>query len=400
MDYTTQLMGDSTSFVSADYINLKLKSPSPSPFQDHNTESNGYNTYRIQPVRELLGSPAPADIVKDDDYSYLQSSASTLEGKIEQQPVKAVSKLDIYKSVLALTVGKDKMTKILSYLLNLIKYYLTTTRRFIVDEKNFTNLSINPLQHYRTPVKYLKLLLFLNSTALEKKITILTSNISLFRFALRFGGTPYRIKIIFTRINAFLKSPTIDHFQTVFLNEGFLSEFINFYYGIMDELLLLCKLGVLRNKSLRSFVGRHVDLAWYYDIILNLKQNYAALHENKSKQIQLNIQHQVRQRASQLSKRLVDSIGSSPLRSQILKEFNNKSPSGYQSSIDLELQELKHQEKMIKLDLFKLCCDFICDSVDVFDLKIHRALYLTSGLLSGVSGFSKVWATTERDLQK
>lgn len=376
MDYSSQVLSESSGFGNSHYVNLKLKSPSPSPFQD---DSHTVNNFILDPLKEEMNF----------------EESTSLESSTIKDHEKIITKLDIYKTVLGLTAGKDRLAKTIYYILNLIKYYLINTRRFLISEK-FENLSISPLQHYKTPIKYIKLLIFLNSTNFEKKITILTKNISFFRYALRFGGTPYRLNLMLNKLFNFYKVPTIDSFKEIFLNETFLSDFINFYYGIVDELVLICDLGVINHKPLRKFAGRHIDLAWFYEILLSLKQNYVKFNENKSKQLQLNIQYEVRKKASQLSKKLISNINSSPLRQEILKEFN---PKNSISNLQLvELKELKHQEDIIKLDLFRLSMDLVMCSDDVFGFKFHRLIYLSVGLFSGISGLSKVWINTKKDL--
>lgn len=311
---------------------------------------------------------------------------------------KVVAKFEIFKNVLGKLGGKDRIAKVLQYVLNLIKLYLQNTRRYLINEK-FTNLSLNPKLIFKTPITYFKLLIFLNSTMMEKKIFEVTKNISIFRQMLRFGGTPYRIRQFLSKVNNTVKLPNVANFSKIWLNEDSLGDFINLYYGICDEVVLLYKLQVLSNPDFKKFIGKHEAYSWYLDIMLGIKQNYNKLQENRSKQLQLNIQQQVRAKASILSKKMIENInGSSPLKSQILREFNNKSPLNH-STLDQEFSILKHEETIIMTDLVRLSFDFICDSIDIFNLKLNPSVYLISGAISGTLGLSKVWLMSKRELE-
>lgn len=393
MDYSTRTINDNNIFSDSHYLNLKLSSPPPSSLSfDHNGDKA-----ELLSSKTSIKSATPNSLSPVRGGSIRNEHAITLaeEIKLEKQ---TVAKFEIFKSVLGKLGGKDRIAKVLQYVLNLLKYYLTSTRRFVINEK-FDNLSLDPRLILKTgPIKYLKLLMFLNSTMWEKKIFEVTKNISIFRQTLRFGGTPYRIRSFLSKINKFVKLPNFTNFQTIWFNEESLGDFIDLYYGICDEIILLYKLNVFTNQNFKSFVSKHEAYSWYLDIMLGLKRNYVKLQENRNKQLQLNIQYQVKQKASLLSKRLIENIGNSPIKSQILREFNNKSPIN-QSSLDLEISSLKHEEKIIMTDLIRLSFDFVCDSIDIFDLKLNPAVYLVCGAISGTFGLSKVWIMSKKELE-
>ncbi|CDR37707.1 CYFA0S01e15412g1_1 [Cyberlindnera fabianii] len=392
MDYSRDLLEGSNVFTeTSNYINLKLQSPMPSPFKGTKEDASTDTSNNLSPTR-----PGRAGSPSDDK---LENSVLSLGQELRDEELRSVlTRFDVFKLLLSKVGGKDRLAKVSQYVLNLIKLYLINTRRYLVNEK-FTDLSLDPRQHWQTPFKYAKLLVFLNSTILEKKITELTKNISAFRYALRFGGTPNRLRSFILKFNTFIKNPTPAFFQKLYLNEDSLGDFIDLWYGIFDELELLFKVNVLTNPTFKSFVSRQGALAWYADIILGLKKNWWKLQANRERQVQINIQHQVKQRASLLSKRLVEGIGSTPLREQLMREFNNKSPMG-NGLLMLELKELKYEEKIVLLDLVRLSFDFVCDTIDVFNLKLPAAVYLLSGAFSGSCGLSKVWLMCKKELSE
>jgi hypothetical protein len=381
MEFTSTL-NDSNVFNDHGFAELKLHSPSPfSKEKDLSSTTSG----NLSPIKAI-----PLD---DNDQETLSLSQELHDKELRQ----VISKFDLFKLLLSKVGGKDRLAKVSQYSLNLIKLYLINTRRFIVDEK-FNNLSPDPRLHYKTPIKYVKLLLFLNSTMVEKKIFEVTKNISAFRYALRFGGTPLRVRAFLGKLDSFMKAPTWDNFSSIYLNEDFLGDFIDLWYGIFDELELLFKINVLTSPQFKSFVTRQGALAWYADILLGLKKNWCKLRANRERQLQINIQHQVRQRASILSKRLVENIGSTPLRQQLMREFSNKSPVEGRGLVD-KLKSLRNEERIILLDLVRLSFDLVCDTIDVFDVKLPPAVYLVSGLISGSCGLSKVWYMCIEELE-
>lgn len=397
MDYSTRTINESNIFSDSHYLNLKLASPTPASSlsfdQNNNTDKENISktsTPNLSPTRRPL---------KKQDV--VVSLADELElNNDELKKAALIAKFDVFKNVLGKLGGKDRIAKILQYVLNLLKYYLTNTRRFLIDTK-FENLSLDPRLHYKNPLKYFKLLIFLNSTMLERKIFDITKNISIFRQMLRFGGTPYRIRQFLIKFNKFIKSgPTnLINIYKFWINEDSLGDFIDLYYGICDEIILLYKLNVFTNPNFKTFIGKHEAYSWYMDILLGLKKNYNKLQENRNKQLQLNIQNQVKQKASLLSKRLMDSIGNnSPMKSQILREFNTKSPI-LSNQYDLEIEALKHEERIIMTDLVRLSFDFVCDSIDIFKLELNPSVYLICGAISGSFGLSKVWMMSKRELE-
>lgn len=398
MDYSTRTINESNIFSDSHYLNLKLASPTPASSLSFDQNNNNTDKENNSKTSTPNLSPTRRPLKKQD---VVVSLADELElNNDELKKAALIAKFDIFKNVLGKLGGKDRIAKILQYVLNLLKYYLTNTRRFLIDTK-FENLSLDPRLHYKNPLKYFKLLIFLNSTMLERKIFDITKNISIFRQMLRFGGTPYRIRQFLIKFNKFIKSgPTnLINIYKFWINEDSLGDFIDLYYGICDEIILLYKLNVFTIPNFKTFIGKHEAYSWYMDILLGLKKNYNKLQENRNKQLQLNIQNQVKQKASLLSKRLMDSIGNnSPMKSQILREFNTKSPI-LSNQYDLEIEALKHEERIIMTDLVRLSFDFVCDSIDIFKLELNPSVYLICGAISGSFGLSKVWMMSKRELE-
>lgn len=338
----------------------------------------------------------------------------------EEKMGRVINRMAILKAVFGTLIGKDRVAKISKYVIDLLLLFIkssTYNNNISLDIDRYSKLfsNNNILSIVQNPKLAMRIIISKSSKLFLEKGTLVSSQLSFYRQIMRCGYTPFRLhhwyhKFLDT-LHAAQKSKDL-HSQSVvwykeWWNEDTLSDFIDLYYGIMDELMLLHKLRLWSNKRMYSWVSKHEALSWYYDIILGLKKNWEKLQSIKQKEFELKIQYQVRQRALELSSKLNESSTSSSyidgsaslVKQNIIESFK-------QSNLDLEqemvakLQSYQHDKRIIKFDLIRLFFDFLADSTDVFGMKTPPGTYAALSLCSGVLGFSKLWVQAEEDLKK
>ncbi|QEU62061.1 Pex25/Pex27 [Kluyveromyces lactis] len=360
------------------------------------SEKNG--TLSLQAGESTMGATSRAD--KTVHNSSKHSDSVKL--------IKVMNKVDILKAVFATLTGKDRIAKIFKYVIDILRIFIQRSMYYNnkdIDMDAYLKVFSkgNLLTILRNPRLSGKLFLSSSSKLFLEKGALVSSQLGFYRQIMRCGGTPFRLhhwyqKLIRT-FHASQKSSNLHSKGLVWYknwwNEESLSEFIDLYYGIMDELMLLYKLKLWSNKSMYGWVSKHEALSWYYDIILGLKKNWEKLQSIKQQEFELKIQYQVRQRALELSSKLnatpsVDSTKNTALIKQTIFE------SFKQDNLDLELevvQKLKnyqYEKRIVKFDLTRLFFDFLADTTDVFSIKTPPGTYAILSLCSGVLGFSKL----------
>ncbi|KAH3678566.1 hypothetical protein WICMUC_001375 [Wickerhamomyces mucosus] len=326
------------------------------------------------------------DIEEDDsgnDEKLLNLKPIPIEADLRLTNARKIKQLDILKNLISQIGGKDKIAKLVQYTLNIIKFFLIRSKSSLIDFNNFTKIN---------PLKFITSIIISNSIQLEKKISFITSQISSFRYALRFGTSPFKIISTVENLKFFYNNIyQFDKIKSRFLTESFLTELIDVYYTIFDELELLFKLKILTNLKLSSIVSKNAAIGWYLDILLTLKQKFQQLKINQLKQQDLKISIQVRLKANELSRKFIHNNNNNNtnqrFRNELLKEFNLKSINS--NNLDIQLKDLKIEEYDLYLDIVKNSFDFICDSLDLFENDFKRfgiqfspLIYLISVIVS------------------
>ncbi|SCV03779.1 LAME_0H13146g1_1 [Lachancea meyersii CBS 8951] len=405
---------------------------------DSSLYSGFYTSQKLVDEFNMLQDNLPITLKEKDSTEYddnynndeinesTASQTSLINGKVVPPPQPAVianavvRKIDILQAVFNTLGGKDKLAKILKYVLDLLKLFVGRSRASI------TTWDPQVLQHYSKVLSQLNMRLMLKHPVtifkivtvaclrnFESRASIISTSLSLFRQILRFGGTPFRVVAMCQKISSTLhqisaskqsnllqkSAPTSSHalavVNKVWLNESSLADFIDLYYGIMDELALLHKFKLWNHATLFQWVSKHEALSWYYDIMLGLKNNWVALQDLNRAQLELEIQIQVKKRALELSSRLQDRAAS-PIKQQLLQDLQ---ASNNGNTIVLErIHELERERKTVMLDLVRLSFDFLADSTDVFNLKTPPGTYALLSLASGLTGFVKLWGNAKREL--
>lgn len=331
--------------------------------------------------------------------------------------VRVMRKMDILQRVFESMAGKDRIAKISKYVIDLLRIFIQRTS--LVSQysevesyaKLFSQGTFSTV--LRNPRAFLRLANMKSLRLFMERGALVSSQLGFYRQILRCGGTPFRL---FNWYNKLMK--TIQESQSYpsfhskgsvwskhWLNENTLSEFIDIYYGIMDELMLLYKLKLWSNKSMYSWVSKHEALSWYYDILLGLKKNWVKLQSIEQKEFELKIQYQVRQRALELSSKL-NATPSIEVDKSLSKVKETMIQSFKQDNLDLEremiskLKEFAFDKRIVKLDLSRLFFDFLADTTDVFSIKTPPGTYAVLSLCSGLIGFSKLWLQAKDELKK
>lgn len=321
--------------------------------------------------------------------------------------IDAVRSIDILEYLTNSLAGKDKLTKILKYTLDLLRLLVSNSRASI------TKWDPSVLMHYRKvlkrlnfnmvlkhPVTVSKILLVAIFENFESKANFVGQQLSTYRYILRFGGTPFRLLKMLQK----MRETEWDSvkLQKIWFNEASLRDFLDLYYGVCDEMVLLHKLKVWSHDGLYSWFSRHEVLSWQYDIVLSWKDNWIKLHTIQRKIVELNIQLQVRAKALKLSTNLQRNPGyTSPIRKQLLNDLNSGTDwNGNDSEIKEKINQLKREKFITYLDLIRLTFDCLANSTDVFNLKTPPGTYAALSLCSGVTGLAKLWINAREQLSK
>ncbi|CUS20478.1 LAQU0S01e07492g1_1 [Lachancea quebecensis] len=329
-----------------------------------------------------------------------------------------VRNIDVLNHIFGTLSGKDRLAKILKYVLDLVKLFVSRSRIGITRwdpqvlehySKVLTQLNLRLL--LRHPATIAKIMVVAGLRNFEAKASLVSSNLSLFRQILRFGGTPFRVAALWSKINLTTRQIAAAHAKPIstpdshilavinklWLNEASLADFIDLYYGVMDELMLLHKFKVWHHPGMYTWVAKHESLSWYYDIMLGLKKNWCALQQLNHTQLELSIQEQVKKRALELSSRLQGKTAS-PIKQQLLQDLQTGQE--HKDQFSERLRDIERQRKVIILDLVRLSFDFLADTTDVFNLKTPPGTYAVLSLASGITGFVKLWGNAKRELSE
>ncbi|SCV05730.1 LANO_0H13916g1_1 [Lachancea nothofagi CBS 11611] len=338
---------------------------------------------------------------------------------VDQLNVAVVRNIDVLQHIFGTLSGKDRLAKILKYVLDLLKLFVGRSRASI------TKWDPQVLQYYskvlaqfnlrlilKHPITIIKIITVAGLRNFEAKASLVGTSLSLFRQILRFGGTPFRVANLCHKIGTTMHqisrskqvsvvSPNssthaLSVVNKLWFNEATLSELIDFYYGVMDELMLLHKFKLWNHAGMYQWVAKHEALSWYYDIMLGLKKNWVSLQELNRAQLELEIQIQVKKRALELSSKL-HGKAASPIKQQLLMDLH--AGNNGNSQVLLRIQEIERERKVVMLDLMRLSFDFLADTTDVFNLKTPPGTYAVLSLASGLTGFTKLWGNAKKELQ-
>ena len=216
--------------------------------------SHDINTHTTTPT--LLNKTYVMD-AEDDDTTAREQSESPFPIQNKKPPsTSQVRNVDIIKYLIGTIAGKDKIAKLLKSVLDIIKKVCLILPQYS--------------QYFDT-----------------KRISTVSTQLSLFRCIMRFGSAPYSIVNLFKRIvstgNAF-KNP---HF---IFDRLLLEDSIDAYSTVFDELSLLGKLNIIKNRTFRETISRNDTWATEVDAIYSLKKacsNYKSTQSLKNDKAKL-----------------------------------------------------------------------------------------------------------------
>ncbi|SMN22158.1 similar to Saccharomyces cerevisiae YOR193W PEX27 Peripheral peroxisomal membrane protein involved in controlling peroxisome size and number [Maudiozyma saulgeensis] len=183
----------------------------------------------------------------DDDITAREQSETPLPIQNNKQIKLKVRNIDIIKYLIGTIAGKDKIAKFLKCILDIIKKVSL----------------LFPMKFYNVDTR---------------SLATIASQLSLFRAIMRFGSAPFTIGSLINMISHnknLLKTPS------VVFNPSILESIINVYFTIFDELSLLSKLNIIKNKNLRERISRNDTLATEIDSIFSLQKACISYRKNR-----------------------------------------------------------------------------------------------------------------------
>ncbi|CCH61458.1 hypothetical protein TBLA_0E04030 [Henningerozyma blattae CBS 6284] len=343
-----------------------------------------------------------------------------------------IKNIEIIQFIINSLSGKDKIAKLLKSILDLIKLFLKNSRNNILKwdiyiqsyYKKFISMPTSNKYKWKLlikhPISFLKISLLIFMENFEKKSNFITTQLTLFRYMLRFGNTPFRLLEFKNKIQNTIKEIYIDKTQTfdleylnkTWFNERTLIDFLALYYGICDELLLLHKLKFWSNKSMYKFVDRHSTISSQYDSMLAVKNVVLKIKKISNEQQELKIQLQVRRTAMRLTANLRSSTSSSyktdasdrslsPVKKQLVEEMMRSEYGIYNNSeykINQRLKQLKTEKINTILDFFRLSTDLAGNSIDYFNVNAPPIASPMLSFISALLGCIKLWKNAQNEL--
>ncbi|SGZ40611.1 uncharacterized protein HGUI_02811 [Hanseniaspora guilliermondii] len=295
-------------------------------------------------------------------------------------PIEIIEKFNRFQTILRIyntVTGKDKIAKLLKFSFEILSILskkfdisvLFTKGQNIYDLLECPSFSFDPFKAIYGPEK--SRIIKVNNTqdnSLAHFFNSAAKQIGFFRHSLRFGLSYFNSVELYNQLKA-KKS-----FKNIFLdlNEDDMVLMLEVYYNFVDDLLYLHKLNVWNNKSLKEKLDKQDATVWYYQIIYGLKVKYCSYCELNDKILELQIE-----------------------RNTLLKNENNLVEKIDHSILLNDLENLYKELELVKLDLYRLVCDFVADSIDVFDLKVPKGTYSIFSLMSAVFGFKKFYKNNE-----
>lgn len=313
----------------------------------------------------------------------MEENEETFSGKepvlVADSPTKpkerVVRNLEILKYLIGTIAGSDKLSKVAKYALDLIRAIVISRPNSVLAKL------ISLIPNFRS------------------KATYASSLLSTYRYILRFGHTPFALSKLFDKLKASIKDPS--KANKIWMNEDALTNILDLYYGVFDELDTLYRLSVWHNPKVYSKVVTHQCWAWEASILLGLKNNFTQLNSIKFKITQLEVQFRVRNHAMQLSASIHDQRPSpdSAIRRQLLQDLNkNGDTSEREQENERQLQQLRYQKWITYLDIVRLSFDCAANLSDLLHIPVPAYTYSVLSLGSGVTGLYKMWINAAKAL--
>lgn len=319
-----------------------------------------------------------------------------------------IDNMEILQYLINSLSGKDKIAKVLKYILQIIKLFITKfikTKKF----KNNEQIKLFPLynlQNLKNLLSQPNLLICLFLSKTNQKLSYVIDQLGTYRYILRFGNSPFLIYNMLkncSKLWNYNKDSNLSLQQTFindFCNETTFRDLINLYYTICDELVLLHKFKIWSNPKLYDTIIKHECWTWQTDILFSVKDLLIKLSNLQNKELEYTIQLQVKQRASQLYTNKNNSMVS-PIRKQLLHDLKNFNDTDNENIIiNRKLKQIKQEIRFVYLDLIKLSFDGCANSLDIFNINTPPLVYPVLSLGSGITSLIKMWKQARIDIIK
>jgi len=386
-----------------DFNRLRRSSPLKSP-----KPSDGLHTlYRAStptPQRfrtDLLGGSTHGERVKEGSSPLKNYTSPAKSSSISTNPGHSHTFtssyvhndwLEILRRCLNDLTGRDKAAKMLIYLLRLV---LSEAPRGAVYS---SKADISATSYAKAPIVFVRRVALLAFSQLFSRSNGSISGLIMYRQLLRAGSAPVQVIKLFRLLQKSLtllirhKNAARENLAEVsrlWLNWSTITSLCSLYYAWFDESLLLFNIGVIHSSELKAYhrlSSRHKFLAWYAKILLGLRNSYAKYNELNNRETSARIDFEVKERAKKLLSRT--------------NGFQFESQEVYSQRFLDVMREVKYQKRALKLDMARLSCDLVYDSVLVFNQPLYKPLHLAFGLASGSLGFYKVWLEKGREMDE
>lgn len=268
---------------------------------------------------------------------------------------------------------------------------------------------------------------------ITNKLSSLLQGLNIYRHLLRAGTIPFRIwkfsnhikwslKILLDRTS--LDGPAVK-METVikyWTSKDLISQMINFWYAISDEILLLYRFKFLLNgnsngkdsfsNSLFQFAEDHELYSWMGSILLGLNNDWNKwiLLKDKESKIILNkkVKARTRRIVSDIKKNNSNEITTTTKRNESpdFDKYDNEDTEiageeemYYDEMYYDELSEVKRDKTTVKINAIRLTCDMIFDAKYIFHWNMYKPLHVVLGLTSGSLGLYNVWRQKRYELE-
>lgn len=301
--------------------------------------------------------------------------------------------------------GKDRLGKVLMYVLRIIHHHAAVQEARIkaeigFDASTYTGSKLGMLRNlWNDPARFRDLTLALFAHQFVTLLLGVILLLSMYRQALRFGKTPLRVRELVEGVRKHARSGA--SLAAYLTSESTVTLLVDLHYGWFDELLLLYKMKLLTNDRYFQLASRQLELSWYLSIMLSWKAAWGRLQALREREMQVTILLQVRIKAAALLRQFLELIHAE-LGLTVLHLWSDLGASTAAASTvhDNELADIRAAQLLEVLDLCRLLCDFVFDSIDVWRLQVPRTVYLALGALLGAFGTAKAWQQLKQAVGK
>lgn len=315
-----------------------------------------------------------------------------------------VQPVDVLWAMLNDIVGKDKMAKFGQYTLRLLLYHSKNTQDWLSDEminvklinrtyastERVMDLVMNFLQN---PQGFARVLVILICSVFNLRFAAVVPAIGIYRQFLRFGKSPFRIRNLYWKIRAAMNNPAKWTFNPSLFSSTTLGEILSLYYSINDESILMGKLGLLKNPTVKDFVSRHESYAWYCESWFALYNAYSNLQHLSQQEMDAKIQIQVKKRARAISRQLLGGGSVNPIPSLTSSNLDDDSRD------TLALKEIMFKKTNAHLDIYKTLSDIVFNSYTVWGLALHfQTVQIWMGILASFLSSVKLYREKKKEL--